>query len=137
LKVMGSWLDITRLRPSRPRAESGIAELEIHGPLNLLTVADQEQRVVQLVTQTSDDLLLDLTYVTRVSAVGVQMVLYIRSVLARDNRTLLLVGNHPELRRRLSDLGVDMIVPLYPTRELALAGSAVFPRHQPAAVASR
>ena len=119
---MGSWLDIDAVRPRRPRrGHRGLAEVRIYGPLNMLTVAEQEQRIFAAMTGSDADVLLDLTHVTRVTAVGLQMVRYVQSVLHRTGRDLVLVGDHPDLHRRLRELGVDMVMPVYATRALALA----------------
>jgi anti-anti-sigma factor len=118
---MGSWLDIGA-RGSTPRRRGrGVIDVALHGPLNMLTVAEQEQRVFALVTESQDDVLLDLSHVTRVSAVGIQMVLYVRAVLAHAGRQLMIVGTHPELDRRLQELGMDLLIPVFPTRKLALS----------------
>ena len=118
---MGTWLDIGISEPrARRRGPHGVVDVCVHGPLNMLSVAEHEQRIFTLVTSSSDDVLLDLSEVTRVSAVGIRMVLYVHSVLERAGRRLLLVGTHPELRRRLRDLGVESLIPLHATRDQAL-----------------
>lgn len=76
----------------------------------MFTVEEQERTVLAALKRSHDDVLIDLQDVTLVSAVGVQMLNYVRCVLARADRRLVLVADDPTLRRQLKTAGLTTLV---------------------------
>lgn len=94
-------------------------EIDVCGNLTLMTVAQHEKAVVAALTDSDDDVLLDLTYVTSTSATGLHMVQYLQTLLAGHGRELFVVATRLDVLRRLDDVGLLAFVSVFASRELA------------------
>jgi anti-sigma B factor antagonist len=95
--------------------------LEVHGALELATAPTLGQRIRRpLFWEGTDHVIVDLTGVVFLDSSGASALLLSVSHARALGRTLVFMCPEGEVMRRLKTYGLDSVLSVFPTRELAL-----------------
>ena len=121
-------LDPTMPRPSPGPGELGVAFerpdarhalLVVEGEIDTLTAGSLERALTELLEDTSEVLVIDLTAVTFLASSGLAVL--IRAAHQAGERRLRLVSTARAVRRPMEITGSDQLFDLYPDRAAALS----------------
>ena len=98
----------------------GIVVARWRGDIDLAIASTVQDRTLDAVQNTDEDLVLDLSLVTYIDSAGLRSLVSMNKLLAaRQQRLLLVLPDGSQLRRALAIGGVLRVVPSYPTLEAA------------------
>ena len=97
----------------------------IDGEIDASNTADVGQRLRGLITNRGEALVVDLVETSYIDSAGINLLFgLVDELRQRQQRLLLVVGEPSPIARMLAIAGLDVAVPIHPTREAALREAA-------------
>ncbi|HEY6145716.1 MAG TPA: STAS domain-containing protein [Solirubrobacterales bacterium] len=103
--------------------EHGVRTISVHGELDLSTAPELERPLEQALEGGEGSVLIDLSKCEFIDSTGIALIVRAWQRLngGGNGRTLVLCSQNEQVRRVLEITGLELSIPVHPTRDEALA----------------